>query len=199
VQTSGRHLLVLINDVLDLSKIEANALAVEVMPFDFAASLRKVAATLLPLADKKGLTLSVAMDDGLGEMLGDVRRVEQIVLNLLANAIKFTESGTITLRAERLADYQTSADATPGAALRMSVTDTGIGILPEDLQQLFIPFRQIESHIARQHDGTGLGLAISARLAALMGGKIEASSHVGRGSTFTVTLPRRPPHLGDSV
>ena len=157
-------------------------------PFELAASARKVVAMMAPLAEKKGLALVAHVADDLGVMTGDARRVEQILLNLLGNAVKFTEAGTVTLTVEAAAD-----DRVNGPAVRLRVADTGIGIKPEDMSWLFQPFRQVDSALSRTHDGTGLGLAICRRLATLMGGVIDAESTWGRGSVFTVTLPRQPP------
>ncbi len=185
VRGSARHLLELINDVLDLSKIEAGELEVSSEVFDLRASVEHVVDTIRPLADRKGLTLSAELAPALGEITSDRRRVEQILLNLLGNAIKFTETGGVTL----------VADVDPGERVRLSVRDTGIGIRSEDLRGLFQPFRQVDTGLARNHEGTGLGLAICRRLADLMGGDIRAESEHGVGSTFTLILPdegRRP-------
>ena len=122
-------------------------------------------------------------------MLSDRRRVEQILLNLLNNAIKFTERGGVTLSADEISDFRASPGSAPCAALRLRVTDTGIGIKPDDLATLFQPFRQIDTGLTRQHDGTGLGLAICRRLAVLLEGEISATSTWSKGSEFTVTLP----------
>ena len=119
-----------------------------------------------PLADKKGLALSGNVAGDVGAMTGDARRVEQILLNLLGNAIKFTESGTVTLDAAPVAGFRPEAAAAPVPAVRLSVADTGMGIKPEDMALLFSPFRQIDSTLSRNHEGTGLGLAICRRLAA---------------------------------
>jgi signal transduction histidine kinase len=132
------------------------------------------------MADKKGLALRVDLAPGVGVLASDPRRVEQILLNLLNNAIKFTEQGAVTL----------TADTGPGM-LCLTVADTGIGIKPEQLCTLFQPFRQIDTGLSRQHEGTGLGLAICRRLAGLLGGEIHAASVWGSGSTFTFTLPKQ--------
>jgi signal transduction histidine kinase len=196
VQSSSRHLLALINDVLDISKIEAGELTIAAEPFDLAASIDKVAGIVAPLAAAKGLELRIEGNGTAGErvgtMLGDSRRVEQILFNLLSNAIKFTETGWVSLRVEPVADHGAAEGVAPGPAVRLRVADSGIGIRPEDLTQLFQPFRQVDSTLSRTHEGTGLGLAICRRLAALMGGSIEAESRFGEGSEFTVTLPLRP-------
>ncbi|MCE9576496.1 MAG: PAS domain S-box protein [Deltaproteobacteria bacterium] len=182
VRSSARHLLELINDILDLSKIEANQLTVRRAPFELRASIERAIATVRPLADKKGLTLASAVAPAVGVITSDARRVEQILLNLLNNAIKFTDAGGVDLAADLTGE--------PGArTVVVRVTDTGIGIRPEDLPTLFQPFRQLDSGLARQHEGTGLGLAICRRLAALLGGDIAASSTWGQGSEFVFTLP----------
>lgn len=193
VRDSARHLLALINDVLDISKIEAGELPVAREPFDLARSIEKVAAIAGPLAQKKGLTLAVKVAPGVGAMVSDARRVEQVLLNLLSNAIKFSEAGSVTLQAELVSDFRLDAQHAPAPAVRLSVADSGIGIKPEDMALLFVPFRQIDSALSRKHEGTGLGLAICRRLADLMGGTIEAQSHWGKGSVFTVTLPLQAP------
>ncbi|MCW8139528.1 MAG: PAS domain S-box protein, partial [Planctomycetota bacterium] len=184
VRTSARHLLDLINDVLDLSKIEAGQLEVRAEPFDLAASVERVVAMVKPLADRKGLTLTVAQAPGSQELVSDRRRVEQILLNLLNNAVKFTDRGGVTLSVEEV-------EAQTGPAVRLRVKDTGIGLSPEDLVSLFQPFRQLDHGLARQHEGTGLGLAICRRLATLLGGEITATGEPLHGSEFTVALPRR--------
>jgi PAS domain S-box-containing protein len=183
VRASARHLLALINDVLDISKIEAGQLEVARVPFDLRASLGKVAELVRPLAEKKGLVLRVTATLEIGTFTSDPRRVEQILLNLLNNAVKFTERGSVTLSA-----------AVEGGKVRLAVADTGIGIRPEDAARLFQPFRQVDTGLARQHEGTGLGLAICRRLAGLLGGEIAVASEPGQGSVFTVVLPMK----GDS-
>jgi PAS domain S-box-containing protein len=179
VRSSARHLLALVNDVLDISKIEAGQLSVAHMPFDARRSIDKVLALVSPQATAKQLALRVQAGEGLGQLVGDQRRFEQVLLNLLSNAIKFTDYGEVTLVAERRTDD----------TLQVQVCDTGIGIGPDDLQSLFQPFKQVESGLARRHEGTGLGLAICRRLTELMGGRIDAASEWGKGSIFTVTLP----------
>ncbi|MES2631462.1 MAG: transporter substrate-binding domain-containing protein [Pseudomonadota bacterium] len=192
VRDSARHLLALINDVLDISRIEAGELTVGCAPFDLAASIRKVTGIVEPLATRKGLVLSSTVADEVGPMTGDARRVEQILLNLLGNAIKFTEQGSVTLDVAVLPLWQPDTGRAPQPAVRMRVTDTGIGIREEDMALLFKPFRQVDSAFSRHHEGTGLGLAICQRLAVLMGGTIGAHSAWQQGSTFEVTLPLGP-------
>jgi len=191
VRGSARHLLDLINDVLDISKIEAGQLEVRSEAFELPASIERVVAMVRPLAEKKGLAVTTNVAPDLREVLSDQRRVEQILLNLLNNAIKFTERGGVTLTAEYVAAHRTSPESPPVAAVRLCVADTGPGIKPVDLGTLFQPFRQLDTGLSRQHEGTGLGLAISRRLTELLGGQISAASEWQHGSAFTVILPLR--------
>ena len=177
VRSSARHLLALVNDVLDISKIEAGQFEVELAPFDIRESIDKAVSLVGPQAAAKKLDLRIQIAPDLRLVAGDARRFGQILINLLSNAVKFTDRGGVTL----------SADASD--AVRVRITDTGIGIRAGDIPLLFQPFRQIESGLARTHEGTGLGLAICRRLAELMGGGIAVESEWGKGSTFTVMLP----------
>jgi PAS domain S-box-containing protein len=185
VRGSARHLLALINDVLDISKIEAGELEVSFKAFDIAASIERMVASIMPMAEKKGLALSADLGDLPREFISDQRRVEQMLLNLLSNAVKFTEQGSVKLSAT-IASGMAGQD---GPALLVRVADTGIGIQAEHLPKLFQAFRQIDTGISRQHEGTGLGLAISRRLAERLGGGIQVESEFGRGSVFTLVLP----------
>lgn len=177
---SAEHLLALINDVLDISKIESGQLTFSIETFDLSASLASLVRSAAPLAEKRGLSLEHEISPSVGEITTDRRRVEQIVLNLLSNAIKFTERGSVRL-------VVTAGDGR--ATIR--VVDTGIGIRAEDLDKLFRPFRQVDAGTSRHYEGTGLGLSISRKLAELLGGSIDVTSEPGRGSTFTVVLPLR--------
>ncbi|MBI5523779.1 MAG: transporter substrate-binding domain-containing protein [Desulfarculus sp.] len=179
VQHSARHLLSLINDVLDISKIEAGQLKVEPQPFDMAKLIAEVHGGLRPLADKKGLVLECRVGPEVGRVVSDRRRVEQILINLLNNAVKFTEQGGVYLDC-RVQD---------GHVLT-SVRDTGIGIKPGDQAKLFQPFRQIDTGLARRYEGTGLGLNICKKLVDMLGGGIWVqSAGENQGSTFSFTLP----------
>ena len=189
VRSSSRHLLALINDVLDISKIEAGQLEVARERFNLCVSIDKVVDIVTPLASKKGLELLVHIAPVVDEAVGDQRRVEQILLNLLNNAIKFTDKGAVTLIVELVPYFRHAASTFGQPAVRMSVSDTGIGIKPDDLETLFQPFRQIESGLSRNYEGTGLGLAICRRLADLMDGDISAESTWTKGSRFSFTLP----------
>lgn len=188
VRSSARHLLDLINDVLDISKIEAGQLEVRPAPFDLRASVEHVAASVRPLAAQKGLSLDVVVSPALESIASDRRRVEQVLLNLLNNAIKFTQRGGVTLTADVV---EGAADGT-GSCVRVRVSDTGIGMKADDLATLFQPFRQLDAGLGREHEGTGLGLAICRRLLELLGGSVTVESERGRGSVFTVSLPRKP-------
>jgi len=178
VQDSARHLLALINDVLDISKIEAGQLELAHEPFDMRATIQKSIEKVRPLAEKKGLTLAATIAPAVGQSIGDPRRVEQILLNLLNNAVKFTERGAVRIES-----------GVEAGRLVTRVMDTGIGIRAEDMETLFKPFRQVDTGITRQYEGTGLGLSICKRLVETMGGKIWVESELGKGSTFTFTLP----------
>ncbi len=189
VRDSSRHLLALINDILDLSKIEAGQLEVVRKPCDMRAAIEQVMRTVAPQANKKGVALLATMGPDVGEILSDRRRVEQVLLNLLSNAIKFTERGEVRIECR-----------TRGGWLETCVRDTGMGIQAEDLGKLFEPFRQLETGLARRHEGTGLGLSICKRLVELLGGKIRVESVWGDGSTFTFTLPNfSPREKGDGA
>jgi PAS domain S-box-containing protein len=189
VRVSARHLLSLINDVLDLSKIEAGQLEIAAEPVDVRASIEKVVSLVRPMAENKGLALTVAVAPDVGVAVSDPRRLEQILLNLLTNAVKFSERGEIALGAEMVLVPGGGADGSPQQGVRMRVSDTGIGIKPEDLATLFQPFRQVDNSLTRAQEGTGLGLAICRRLAELMRGELSAESEWGRGSAFTLTIP----------
>ena len=190
VRGSARHLLALINDVLDISKIEAGQLNLVRERFDLRASIAKVSGIVAPLAEKKGLELHAHISDDLGQAVGDQRRMEQILLNLLNNAIKFTDRGKIELTAKLVPGGKTSGRRAAPLDIELSVSDTGMGIKTEDQTILFEPFRQIDSGLTRSHEGTGLGLSICKKLLDMMGGTIHVQSQWGRGSTFTIHLPQ---------
>ncbi|MCX8116576.1 MAG: ATP-binding protein [Desulfobacterota bacterium] len=179
VQTSARHLLALINDILDISKIEAGQLTLSSSTFDLKNSLEKIVNMVAPLAEKKGLRLTLEVSDEVGALKTDQRRFEQVLLNLLNNAVKFTEKGEVKVSCLR-----------DGDGYLVSVRDTGIGMRPEEMEHIFEPFRQIDTGLTRKYEGTGLGLSISKRLVEIMGGSIQVASQFGQGSTFTVRLPK---------
>jgi signal transduction histidine kinase len=182
ILTSGRHLLSLINDILDLSKIEAGRMELELGPFDLAFAIENTITLVRDRAARHSLTLGMEAEPGLGEFVGDERKFKQILLNLLSNAVKFTpDGGRIGVRAVR-------ADG----AVEISVIDTGVGIAPEDQEAIFEEFRQVGTDYVRKREGTGLGLALTRKFIELHGGKIGVVSEPGKGSTFTFTLPVRP-------
>jgi signal transduction histidine kinase/CheY-like chemotaxis protein len=182
IHQAGNHLLAIINDILDLSKIEAGKMAVSVERFDAATLLDDVVITAHPLLTKNGNTTAVDVSDDLGEIETDVTKLRQILLNLLSNAGKFTRNGHIAVRAVR--DVSPSADW-----IRVIVTDTGIGISESQLVRLFADFTQADPSTTRKYGGTGLGLALSRRLSQLLGGDITAESTPGKGSSFTIRIP----------
>jgi signal transduction histidine kinase len=190
VRGSARHLLSLINDILDISKIEAGQLEVHAIPFDLAGSVQKMAASLMPMAEQKAVSLRIDASSVLGTMVSDQRRVEQVLLNLLNNAIKFTQQGAVELSVECLESHRLPYHSAAQPCVRFRVTDTGIGIKEDDLPSLFQPFRQIDTGLTRQHEGTGLGLAICSRLTDLLRGELTVESRFGIGSTFIFTIPR---------
>jgi signal transduction histidine kinase len=178
VQDSAHHLLELINDVLDISKIEAGQFELICQPYDLSDSLKKSIEKISPLVQKKGLELTHTIDPQVGRMCGDRRRVEQIMLNLLSNALKFTEGGRIDVHC-----------VVNDGMVITSIADSGIGIKPDQIEHLFKPFRQLDTGITRQHEGTGLGLSICKRLVEAMGGEIWVHSEWGKGSCFSFSLP----------
>jgi signal transduction histidine kinase len=179
ILASGRHLLSLINDILDLAKIEAGRMELEVTDFHLPQAIDNAITLIRERAARRAITLEVDVDPRLGEIKGDERKVKQVLLNLLSNAIKFTpEGGRVKVQAG-LAD---------GFA-EISVVDTGVGIAPEDHEAVFEEFRQVGSDYAKKHEGTGLGLTLSRRFVELHGGKIWVKSQLGQGATFTFTLP----------
>jgi signal transduction histidine kinase/CheY-like chemotaxis protein/HPt (histidine-containing phosphotransfer) domain-containing protein len=179
IRASGEVLLTVIDDILDFSKVEAGKLAIEARPFDLPASVDAVVSLLTPRAAEHGLALIRTVDPDVPRYLvGDEVRIRQIMLNLVGNALKFTEHGSVTLRVSQTAP-----------SITIAVVDTGIGIPPDRLGQMFERFTQADDSTARQYGGTGLGLAICKRLVELMGGEIGAESEIGQGSTFWARLP----------
>ncbi len=187
IHSAGRHLLTLINDVLDLSKIEAGRMELNLKTFELDRAIDEVVTTVQPLVAKNENRLVVRLDGELGTMHSDQTRVRQVLLNLLSNACKFTEHGTITLAATG----RTAANGDEWVTI--GVTDTGIGMTPEQVGRVFQAFAQAESSTASKYGGTGLGLAISRRFCQMMGGDVTVESEVGKGTTFTVRLPVRAP------
>jgi two-component system, NtrC family, sensor kinase len=182
VQSNGRHLLGLINDVLDLSKIEAGRLALSIAPYSMQEVVNTVIASTEALAAEKNLALRAVIHDGLPLAEGDERRITQTLLNLVGNALKFTDSGEVVVEA-----------AAANGAFEICVADTGPGIASEDQERIFEEFQQVDSSSTRKTAGTGLGLAISKRIIELHGGRIWVESELGKGSRFHLTLPVQPP------
>jgi signal transduction histidine kinase/CheY-like chemotaxis protein len=184
INAAGKHLLELINAVLDLSKIEAGKMDLYLETFGVPAVVRDIAAVIQPLADKNGNRLEVQCDPAVGSMRADLTKLRQALFNLLSNACKFTDHGTVTLTVSRQTEPA-------GEWLTFSVRDTGIGLTAEQLGRLFQEFSQADASTTRKYGGTGLGLALSRRLCRLMGGDLTVESVPGAGSTFTIRLPAR--------
>ena len=179
VLNSGRHLLSLINDILDLSKVEAGRMELEVGTFSLQMALENALTLIHDRAARHGLTVELTVDETLGDVEGDERKLKQVLLNLLSNAVKFTpDGGRIELRA-----------VPANGSVEVSVTDTGVGIAPEDQEAIFEEFRQVGTDYARKREGTGLGLALARKFVELHGGRLWVKSEIGRGSTFTFTFP----------
>jgi signal transduction histidine kinase/CheY-like chemotaxis protein/ligand-binding sensor domain-containing protein len=188
IHSAGKHLLALINDILDLSKIEAGKTTLYLETFDIATLVREVCITLQPLASKNNNQIVCSCPGEIGAMRADVTKVRQTLFNLLSNACKFTENGTITLT---VATGEESSDPPrAGSNIRFVVSDTGIGMNEEQMTKLFQAFSQADASTTRKYGGTGLGLAISRKFCQMMGGDITVKSAPGKGSTFTVQLPR---------
>jgi CheY-like chemotaxis protein/two-component sensor histidine kinase len=178
INSSGKHLLGLINDILDLSKVEAGQMELRLQVSALAEIVDDVVRTIEPLAAKKEIRIQVEAE-GAGEIEADPGKLKQMILNLISNAIKFTpERGTVTVKASRQKDQ-----------VELSVSDTGIGIGDQDMTRLFEPFQQVDSGADRRQQGTGLGLALTRRFARLHGGDVRLESQLGKGSVFTITLP----------
>jgi signal transduction histidine kinase len=181
ILSSGRHLLSLINEILDLSKVEAGRMELELATFDLPLAIDNARTFVRERATKHGINLDVTVDERLGEWVGDERKIKQVLLNLLSNAVKFTpEGGRIGIKARK-------ADG----SVEISVSDTGIGISPEDQAKIFEEFRQVGSDYAHKVEGTGLGLTLAKKFVELHGGKIWVDSAPGKGSTFSFTLPQK--------
>ena len=186
IHAAGKHLLGLINDILDLSKVEAGKMTPFLEAFDVANLVREVATTIHPLVQKNANTLKIQTGDALGTMYSDVTKVRQCLFNLLSNASKFTERGTLRLGVTR-------ETVTGGDVLRFRVSDTGIGMTPAQLGKLFQAFAQADASTTRKYGGTGLGLALTRRFCQMLGGDVTVTSELGKGSTFTVQLPAEAP------
>ncbi len=192
IRRNGAHLLDLINDILDLSKIEAGKLTTERIPCSPCQLMAEAASLMRPRADSKGLDFSIEFDGPMpGSVQTDPSRLRQILLNLLSNAIKFTESGEVRVVATLLGGGDAS-DASSGRTLQIQVVDTGIGMTPEQLARVFKPFTQADTSTTRRFGGTGLGLTISKHLAELLDGQLLVDSKYHRGSSFSIQIPTGP-------
>jgi signal transduction histidine kinase len=181
ILSSGRHLLSLINDILDLSKIEAGRMELEVTTFHLPDAVENALLLIRERASRHGIKIDRVIDDRIGDFTGDERKIKQILVNLLSNAVKFTpEGGRIKVEA-----------ALGDSAVIISVTDTGIGIAREDHEAIFEEFRQVGTNYAQKREGTGLGLSLTRRFVEMHGGKIWVESEPGKGSKFTFTLPMK--------
>jgi signal transduction histidine kinase len=179
IRGSGEHLLLLINDILDLSKVEAGKMELELSDFDLPAALKNVVTLVRERAQRHGITVSVDLTSGLSAIRADERKLKQVMLNLLSNAVKFTpDGGAITVVAKPV-----------GQTVEIAVADTGAGIAPEDLPSVFEEFKQVGADGARKAEGTGLGLPLAKKFVGLHGGELRVESKLGAGSTFTVVLP----------
>lgn len=184
IESAGKHLLGLINGILDLSKIEAGRMEVYLEPMDVAGLAEEVRTLTAPLAKNNENVVEIEVADDVGTMQTDITKLKQSLLNLVSNACKFTRQGKVSLKVD-------TTDIEGHPAVRFRVRDTGIGMTPEQQAKLFQPFTQADSSTTRQYGGTGLGLAITKRLCELLGGSVTVSSAIGEGSCFTIVLPRQ--------
>jgi len=183
IHGSGKHLLSLINDILDLSKVEAGRMELEMATFGLPEAIDNALTLVRERSVRHGIDLQSTIDPAVGEITADERKFKQILLNLLSNAVKFTpEGGRITVGARQL-----------DSMVEVSVTDTGIGIAPADCEAVFEEFRQVGTDYTKKSEGTGLGLALTRKFVELHGGTIKVTSVLGKGSTFSFTLPLEMP------
>jgi signal transduction histidine kinase len=180
IESNGRHLLTIINEILDISRIEAGRMPLQVSRFRMVDLVSEVKAELEPIVLRSKLSIAVHLEKELPQLATDRQKVKQILLNLLSNALKFTPHGSVTITARRQKREP---------CILLAVTDTGIGIAAVDQEKIFEDFRQLDNSPTRPYGGTGLGLSICRRLAQMLGGRISVQSQVGKGSTFTLTLP----------
>jgi signal transduction histidine kinase len=182
IESNGRHLLTIINEILDISRIEAGRMPLQVSKVRIPELVGEVKAELEPIIIRSKLVLALDLAKDMPPLVTDRQKVKQIVLNLLSNALKFTHQGTVKIAARY---------AKRDRAILLSVTDTGIGIASSDLDRIFEDFRQLDNSPTRAYGGTGLGLSICRRLAQMLDGRITVQSTPGKGSTFTLTLPAK--------
>jgi signal transduction histidine kinase len=194
IHASGRHLLGLINDILDLSKIEADRMTLNLETFDVLMLIQEITSTIQPMLHQNENLLKFEYPSDLDMMHSDIVKVRQCLLNLLSNACKFTHAGVITLtvkpgKVDGRVTAEKSSTAQPADWITFQVSDTGIGMTPEHLEKLFKPFTQADASTTRKYGGTGLGLAITHKLCEMMGGTIAVESELNQGSRFTICLP----------
>jgi len=183
IDSNAHHLLSIINDILDISRIEAGKMPLTVTEFDIAKLVTELFSEVEPLIARSQLSVTSHIEEDIPTLVSDRQKVKQIVINLLTNALKFTREGSVTVRAGRAADSE---------EFWIAVEDTGIGIAEEEQAKIFDDFRQADNSTTREYTGAGLGLAICRRLAGMLSGRITLASEPGAGSTFTVWLPRVP-------
>jgi signal transduction histidine kinase len=182
VESNGRHLLTIINEILDISRIEAGRMPLQLSRFDVLALIGEVKSELEPIILRSKLVVTVDVPKTLPSLVSDRQKVKQILLNLLSNALKFTHRGTVVIKVRRNQKERT---------VTLSVADSGIGIAAADHQKIFEDFRQLDNSPTRKYGGTGLGLSICRRLAQMIDGRITLRSDVGKGSAFALVLPLR--------
>jgi signal transduction histidine kinase/DNA-binding response OmpR family regulator len=192
IRVAGKHLLGLINDILDFAKIEAGKMDVLVEPFEVGSLVAQVESTIAPLIARNENVLELVVAPGLGTMESDETKIRQSLFNLLSNASKFTKNGTITLAVRPVRGQDGNGDL-----IEYRISDTGIGMTPEQKARLFQAFTQADASTSRHYGGTGLGLAITREFCRMLGGEVTVESEYGKGSTFTITLPRICPQTGD--
>lgn len=195
INEAGKHLLTLINDILDLSKIEAGKMELYPETFEITTLIERVVTTVKPLVEKNNNILEVRCDERLGTMHADLTKVQQVLFNLLSNAAKFTKEGRVTLAVTRNDQVGTMKGDKNSSFIIFKVSDTGIGMSAEQQERLFQPFTQGDASTTRKYGGTGLGLSLTRRFCQMMGGDITLESKPGEGSTFTVSLPLKPQEL----
>jgi signal transduction histidine kinase len=197
IRNAGRHLLSLINDVLDLSKIESGKMDLYIEFFDINKLVKEITDTVKPLCDKNNNQLIINCPDNMGFIESDSTKIRQSLFNLVSNASKFTNDGQIQLNITQ--ESQLSGNGAASIFIYFQICDTGIGIKPEQITKLFQPFSQADNSTTRKYGGTGLGLAITKEFATMMGGRVTVTSEYGKGSTFTLCLPTKiltdPPSL----
>ena len=189
IHSSGKHLLSLINDILDLSKIEAGRMELDLTAFNLVMLLDNCTTLVRERASRHGLSLKLDIEDGMGDWVADERKIKQVVINLLSNAVKFTPvGGSVTLRARQV---QADSDLQTKSGVEIAVVDTGVGIAPDQQALVFEEFRQADGNYLSKAEGTGLGLSLAKRFVELHGGTMRLQSAPGQGSTFSFILPER--------